>query len=371
MALYNTKIAGMEQREEIFTKLQEADAYVQANYIGSIDNNTLITEILSGYAKGTGDSYAKYYTAEENYQEMLWQQGKVITAGIRAERDESGYIKVTGIYPNSSAAVQKIVEGDTISSIEGQNVLSIGADAALKQLNGDEGTRLNITVISNGTSRDVRLIRQSVEVITASGNVYNGYGFIKITGLSDLTSGQFTKLADNFIKQGVKGFIIDVRGLEGSLIQPVSEILNRICSASVVANAEYNDGHRTAIIETDNSQSIDLPIAVITDAGTSAMGELLTAVLKDFKAAKIIGTSTHGMSLIQQIHQFKDGSAMRLSYARVSSMGGTNFNGTGIVPEFLVENVPNQPPPDTEHLDETADLQIKKAVEVLDSGNQQ
>lgn len=366
--IYNSKIAGVEEREEIYTKLQEVDSYVRSNYLNDIDKDALLSGILNGYILGTGDSQAKYLTNSEYYQLQQIEKGKIVTAGMEVVREESGYIRVTDVYDASPAAVRGIKAGDIITNINNAGVLEIGADNAIRQLSGDEGTRLTVTIQRDGEETQYSLVRQLLEIISVKSAVHNGYGFIRITGFSELTGTQFTEALDKIRENEneIKGLIIDVRGTSGYLIQPLRDILNYLIPDSVLATAEYKSGSVNNIIVTSPREEFNVPVVVLADGSTSGCGELLTAILKDFKNAKIVGNVTAGNAVLTQTQSFRDGSAVVISGMKVSSAGSTSFNGAGIKPDFNIEmNVPVEN--DINNLADTGDLQIKKAFEIMET----
>lgn len=371
--IYNSKIAGVEEREEIYSKLQEIDSFVRNNYLKEIDKDALLLSILNGYITGTGDIQAKYLTNAEYYLQQQMEKGKIVTAGMEVAREESGYIKVIGVYEGSPAEIRGIKTGDIITAINNTGVLELGAENAIKQLNGDEGTRITITIQRSGEETQYSLVRQLVEIISVNGTVFNGYGFIRINGFSELTGTQFNNTLDRINESGVKGLIIDIRGTSGYLIQPLREIFNRLIPGSVLANAEYKGGSVNNIIVTGSNDSENVsdsesgfPVVVLADANTSGCGELMTAILKDFKNAKTVGNTTAGNAVLTQTQSFRDGSAVRISGLKVSSAGGTVFDGIGIKPDFYIEmNTPIEL--NLQNLENTNDLQIKKAFEIMET----
>ena len=58
--------AGGESESGIdFDKLLEVDAYVRANFIGTVDYEKAMQYMLDGYMYALGDKYSVYHTAEE------------------------------------------------------------------------------------------------------------------------------------------------------------------------------------------------------------------------------------------------------------------------------------------------------------------
>lgn len=65
---FNEKMADVNERQAMYTKLSEIDQTVRQDYVGTIDEETLTDAICAGYVAGLGDAGAKYYSAER-YQE--------------------------------------------------------------------------------------------------------------------------------------------------------------------------------------------------------------------------------------------------------------------------------------------------------------
>ena len=60
MNSFNEKMADVNERQAMYTKLSEIDQKVRQDYVGSIDEKTLEDAICTGYVAGLGDAGAKY-----------------------------------------------------------------------------------------------------------------------------------------------------------------------------------------------------------------------------------------------------------------------------------------------------------------------
>ena len=115
--IYNQKISSSEKYEGVYRKLQEMDVTVRSNYTGTITDETLETSVINGYVAGIGDKYATYMPAQAYYELQQTSSGVVNGAGIEAEEDGSGYLKIPPVYKNSSAASTGVLTGDMIPDI--------------------------------------------------------------------------------------------------------------------------------------------------------------------------------------------------------------------------------------------------------------
>ncbi|MCL2696457.1 MAG: S41 family peptidase [Oscillospiraceae bacterium] len=364
--VYNQRIAGVDQRGVINAKLQNIDSYVRNSFFGAIDEERLVNGIMSGYMAGLGDSKSRYIPDAEFYELQQHTRGRIITAGIQVVRNENGYIRVTGVYEGSSAELQGIEVDDIITSINNMQVLEIGAESAIRMLSGEEGVRLVITIQRDGEERRFTLSRQDVELITVKSAQHGDFGFIKISAFAENTGEQFEAALGEVLANNAKGLIIDLRGTSGSLITPQRQILDRLLPRCTAAVAQLGNGSVNNLIEITSESFVNLPVTIITDGNTAEGGELLAAALKDFAGAQLVGTVTKGDAMFTNTQTLGDGSAVILSIMKVRSGGGTSFDGEGIRPDFLVE-MTTPVEMDLYNLENTRDLQIRKAFEVTEA----
>lgn len=360
---YNSKIASTEKYEGVFKKLREMDAAVRANYIGTIDDDDLDAAIINGYVTGIGDQYAAYLTADLYHDLQQTNSGVINGAGFETEADGSGYLKITKIYKNSSADQNGVKVGDVITEIGDKSVLSMTVDNALQRISGEVGTTLSLRLVSDGEERSVTLIRQQMDVESVTYKMLeNQIGYIKISSFNAKTPDQFSSALSSLNASGVRAFVFDVRHNSGGVMSAVRPMLNRLIPAAAVITAEYANGVRKTLIETDSEESVTLPITVLTDNLTSSAAEVFAVGLRDEQGAQLVGTQTAGKAVLQSTYEFSDGSALILTTANIIPSKSEKFNGVGLKPDYNVE-LPADAPYET--LTQDNDAQLRKAVEVL------
>ena len=363
--MYNRKIAGVQQREEIYTKMEEIDSFVRSNAIADVDEDELVNSIMNGYINGIDDDCARYYSASEYYQKQQIESGTLIGTGIVAVRDESGYVRAESVYAGSPAYEQGIVAGDIITSVNKTSVLEMGAEAAIKQLTGDEGTKLTLTIQRGGQEITNVLVRRSFTIATVAGRLVDSYGYIRISAFNSLTADRFSTKVDELLAQEVNGFVIDLRDNSGTYFGAVEGILNRLMSESIAATAIYKDGTEKVLVSTTGEQSVNKPIIVLVNENTLGPAELIAVSLRDYKGAVIVGAGTKGRCRLSEVKSFKDGSAVELTVAEIRPTGSQSYEGTGVKPEYAVDMGGAAMDTEVSDLSATNDPQIKKAFEVI------
>ncbi|MCM1335537.1 MAG: S41 family peptidase [Bacteroides sp.] len=365
--LYNAKIAGVQQREEINTRLQEIDSFVRSYSLYDVNNETGRNGVYSGYLAGLSDPYARYYTTDEYYYKTMIESGVLTGLGFETEND-GGYVKVSSVYAGSPAEEAGIAVGDVISAIGGVGVLELGYDAAAYQLRfGDEGTRTVLLVRRGGEENEITLTRAAFEIRSVtSAYLDNGIIYLRLGTINGKTGGQVAAAIEGHMTDGeAAGYIFDLRDCTSGNYAAVSEVLAPFVSATTIANAVYRDGAARAEVETTAERYTDLPISVIVNERTGGAAELIAATLRDFNGARLVGVGTMGYGTLQDTRSFGDGTAVEITVAEiVPYFAESKYDGAGLTPEFLVEYAGTAETA-PENYAASYDTQYKKAIEVL------
>lgn len=362
--MYNSMVAGIQERETINAKVKEIDTFVRSSSIYKLDENDLITGIANGYISGTDDKYAKYYTADEYYKLQQIQSGVIIGTGVETVVN-GDYLEVTNVYEGSSAEVEEITKGCMITAIDGKSILETGAEEAQSKLDGDEGTKLSVTYSKpDGTEKTVTLVRQSIKLTSVKSELIDGYAYIKIYTFNDTTDDKFIQLIDEYEAQSVLGYVFDVRDVSDGITEPMKAMLNRVLPKALVANQIDANGKDTTFIETEGSMTIDKPIAVLTNGNTACLAEVFAVGMRDFAKASVVGSVTAGKAQLQTTQSFKDGSAVSISTATIVPVESDDFEGTGIKPDYTVD-ITAQQAEQIKFADKSSDYQLQKALETV------
>ena len=160
--MFSATVTNVSQREAMYDKLAEIDSYVRKNYYGTIDETTLNDYLSLGYIAGISDRYATYYSAEDYAAKQQEDAGKLVGIGIRATKNESGFIQVTEVYRDSPAAEVGIKSGDMIVKVNDVDVTADTYEKAISEIGGKAGTKVNLTVRSDNKDREISEITRRV-----------------------------------------------------------------------------------------------------------------------------------------------------------------------------------------------------------------
>ena len=360
----NKNLSTLKLSDDVAKKVTEIEGIINAHYIEDISEKDLADFASKGFANAIGDKYAEYYTAEELEKNLVESAGKFTGIGISIKMQDGGYVTVTDVYKNSPADEAGIKIGDSITKINGTDVLTLTTEEISKMTMGKEGEALNITVSNNGNETDLSLIRTQFDIIYITSEMLeDNIGYIRISSFNEKTPDQFKKALDNLISEGAVSLIFDVRNNGGGSVDSIVKTLDPLIPKGIIATAKGRSGKETVLGESDKNE-INLPMVVLTNSNTASAAELFCAALKDYSKCETVGMTTFGKGVMQETYTLSDGSAIKLTTAKYYTPKGTNYDGVGIKPDYEVIQTAD------EQLlifgkEKTEDTQLTKAIEVI------
>ena len=178
MRLFDHTVTSVKEKESMYNKVAEVDRYVRANDYYDIDETVLYDRLTAGYLLGTGDKYARYYTASAYTDLLNAQSGKLMGIGVELAIDQSGYAKVIKVYDESPAKEAGLQRGDYITTIDGADIKSLGSvEAVQNKLRGESGTSVNVSWLDSENA-------QHTADLTHSGFTANSVDSALVQGLS-------------------------------------------------------------------------------------------------------------------------------------------------------------------------------------------
>lgn len=333
MRLFDSTVNSVKEKESMYNKIAEVDRYVRRNDYYNIDETVLYDRLTAGYLLGTGDKYARYYTANAYTELMNIQSGKIMGIGVELGMDQTGYARVTKVYEGSPAQEAGIVVGDYITAIDGTDVKSLsGVDAVQSRLRGEVGTTVSVTWLdSAAASKTADLTHSGYTSTTVDYQMLDDVGYIKIRQFDGTTPGELDYAIRFLTSSGAQSLVFDLRDNGGGVLDDAISCIDLVAPEGTVAYAEDKNGNRTVIGSSDGQSEIDLPMVCLVNGNTASAAELFAASLRTMCGARLVGTTTMGKGTIQNSPQrLSDGSAVSVTVAKLVCSDGSSFDGTGL-----------------------------------------
>lgn len=351
--------------QDVVEKIDEIYSYMNIYYYGEVDKEDIYNSIYSGVLESAEDPYTVYYTPEEYLDMQVSTSGTYYGIGAGVSQDLTTMeVTISKVYRGTPSEEAGLKNGDMILSVEGIQATSVEVSELVQHIRGEEGTTVHMVIYrpSTGETLEFDVERRHVELPSIEGEMLeDGIGYIQITEFQDKTDEQFEAMVTQLQSQGAKGLIIDVRANPGGLLRTVVELLDQILPKGLLVYVEDKYGNRDDY--TSDAKCLDLPIVVLTDENSASASEIFAGALKDYEYATLVGKTTYGKGIVQNIIRLSDGDAMKITTAKYFTPKGNDIHKIGVTPDVEVDY--EYSGPEEETYDKQYDSQFLKAVEIM------
>ena len=347
---------------DIYKTLTSFAEVIDENYIGEINKTDLINSTIKGFVEGIGDEYSEYMTAEEweEYQESAL--GNYVGVGIYMTLDDDDNVIVVSTISGTPAEEAGIQSEDIITAVDGESVIGMTTTEVSNRVKGEEGTSVAITVYRDGDYLDFTLERKSIKVYHVETEMLDdNIGYISLLTFDEECSEEFETGMDELIEQGAEKIIFDLRYNTGGLVEEALNIIDLFVDEGEEILIEVAADGTETINTAESDKKYDIEIVILVNEYTASASEIVTGALKDYGIATVVGTTTYGKGVIQNVYSLSDGSVLKLTTAEYYTPNRNQINKVGIEPDYEIEI-------DEENLDDEGniiDTQLEKAKELL------
>lgn len=347
---------------EMVQKLRTLESAIDVYYYQEgIDYEAMQEGILSGLVDSLNDPYSEYFTKEELEKVNLDNEGVYYGIGAYVSMDtELSMPKISGIIANTPAEEAGLRENDVIAAVGDVSMYQMTTQDAVSYIRGEEGTTVDLTIYREGEPEYLYFTveRRKVESPTVNYEMMEDVGYLQITSFDEVTVHQFKDAYAALEQEGMKGLIIDVRSNPGGLLTTVLDICREILPKGIIVYTEDKYGQKSEYT-CDGQNEIDIPLAVLINGNSASASEILAGAVQDYGIGTIVGKTTYGKGVVQNIFGLSDGSAVKLTISNYFTPKGNNIHGIGVQPDVEVELDVDK------YYDEDVDTQIEKALEII------
>ena len=349
--------------EETEKKLEMIRKLIEQNYLyyDDLDDAALQESIVSGYVNGLKEPYSVYYNEAETTALFESTSGTFGGIGVVIMQDRtSGLVTFTNIYEDAPGDKAGFKAGDMVYKVNGEDVTGLDLDTIVSKIRGEVGTKVEITVL-RGDGLDeytATATRALIENDTVNYEMKSGkIGYIQITGFEDVTYKQFEEAMKELNSKGMKGLVIDLRSNPGGNLSTVCEMADLILPEGNIVSIKDKNGNGQAF-RSDEDTILNVPLVVLINGYSASASEIFAGAVQDYKIGTLVGTTTYGKGIVQNIYSLGDGTSLKITSSEYFTANGRNIHGKGIEPDVEIQYKYDESNPDT-------DNQLEKALEVL------
>ncbi len=232
------------------------------------------------------------------------------------------FTRISDPYEGWPAQKAGIIAGDAILEVNGVDCKKKNTQEVSNLLKGQPGTEVTLKLKRYGQEQplEIKLKREKVKIdnIPYYKVFDNGIAYLSLSGF---TRDAAKEVKEKFVemKKGneLKGFVIDLRGNGGGLMNEAVDIVNLfIPKGKPVVSMKGKAATANSMHPTTNEPvDLEIPLAILVDGSSASASEIVAGAIQDYDRGVIIGQRTFGKGLVQNILPLSYNTQMKVTVA--------------------------------------------------------
>ncbi len=330
--------------------LEQSFEYVDHFYYdqAKIDHKEMIYHAAESAVSSLGDRFTAFNRPVVAKSNNDFISGKFVGVGLVAQISQGHYLvkRVIGGSPVEKAGIK---EGDILVAINAQpvpdNISEVNSIS--EKLQGAVNTKVKLTFqrpSDANRATEYELTRQELVSPSVDARLLPGTNIVYIEMnrvFGENTIKEFDSKVGELAKNNPDGYILDMRGNGGGLVDAARQLVGRFLPDGVVyyEDAPINQTHMKEIdlLPSTELKIYDKPLVILEDGGSASATEITTAALHDRKRATVIGQQSFGKGSAQNVLQLPGQSYLRVTFEHWFTPGKVNlYDSKGIKPDIEV-----------------------------------
>ena len=317
------------------TDMNEQDWYRwKAHYQGKIKTDEDAYVAINTMLESLNDPYSKFMSKTEFAELNTSIDSKITGIGVNIFSN-SGKIAVFNVIEGTPASNAGIKALDVIFAVNKKEVSGMSISDVAGLVRGPENSVVEVTILRDNKKIVKNIKRKEIKIKTVKSSVDKNIGYIQILSFIGLsTTNEFLEALEKTEK--TKGLILDLRGNPGGLLPNAVFIANLFIPQGNIVSIVGRNGYKRNMTAQNVDYNVNKPMVVLIDKSSASASEILSGALKDYHKAKLVGTTTYGKGMVQEVLTLPNETGMNLTIAKYLTPNGNDINKKGIAPDVQI-----------------------------------
>lgn len=313
---------------------------IKKDYVEEPTDKKLIESAINGMLSSL-DPHSGFMTLED-YEDMETQtRGEFGGLGMEVTTENS-LVRVVSPIDDTPAFEAGIQAGDYVTHIDGEAVVGMTLQEAVKKMRGTPGTKVKLKISRQKQDPfDLTLTRAIVEQKPVKFEAKEDVGYIRISAFNEKTVEKLHEAINTLTKEIGKdeltGFVVDVRNNPGGLLDSAIGVVDTFLEQGEIVSTRSRLPEETTRA---SAKTPDLtkgkPLVVLINEGSASASEIVAGALQDHKRAVIIGLKSFGKGSVQTIKPIPGFGGIKMTIARYYTPSGRSIQAKGIEPDVVI-----------------------------------
>ena len=259
--------------------------------------------------------------------------------GVRIRVIDEG-VKILSIMEKTPAEKSGLIVEDVITDIDGISAAGLSQREVVRRLRGPIRTKVKLLVARDTEEQKVPIsvTRALVVPQTVEYRSDDNIGYVRISNFNQGTARSLReklKLARRELGEDLLGFVLDLRGNPGGLLDQGVEVADLFVREGQIltTHGRHPDSHQVFDAASDDLAA-GLPVVVLLDGGSASASEIVAAALQDAERAVLVGSNTFGKGTVQTVLRLPNEGELTLTWANFHAPSGYGLNALGVMPNL-------------------------------------
>jgi carboxyl-terminal processing protease len=320
---------------------------IENQYYQNVDSKILIENAIKGMMSAL-DPHSSYLNKELFKKIENDTKGEYEGIGIELTIKNNSILIVT-VVEDTPAYKAGLRAGDQIIEINDKSVIGHSLDTVVNRMKGKNGEVIKLSVFRGNkkTKSTFSVKREVIKIRAVKSQILDkNYLVLKITQFQKKVANLLDEAIEKARKEskndgGIKGYILDLRGNPGGLLDQAVEVSSRFLDSGEVVSTENRDGKIIEVKYVTKSSLKDTttPMIVLINSGSASASEIVAGALQDYKRAVVMGETSFGKGSVQSLLQIDNENAVKLTIAQYLTPLKRKIQAIGITPDVIISDI--------------------------------
>ncbi len=297
--------------------------HINSKYVEEVDPKKMIYAGIKGMMDVL-DPFSDMLEKKAYERLMESTHGKYEGVGMSIDSREGWIIVITPM-EGTPAFRMGILAGDRIIEIDGKSTQGMTTEEASRLMRGPKDTEVTLKIKREGAvealeykiKRDVIQLK-SVPFYGTISTPQGKIGYVRLSSFSEDASQELKDAIKALKAQNIDGLIFDLRWNGGGLLNQAVQVSSLFLGKNkllVYTQGRTDDQEKKFYSQGDPIYG-EGPLVVLVDAQTASASEIVAGAIQDWDRGIVIGDTTFGKGLVQQLYEMSDDITLKLTTAK-------------------------------------------------------
>lgn len=297
--------------------------HINSKYVEEVDPKKMIYAGIKGMLEVL-DPFSDMLEKKAYDRLMESTHGKYEGLGMSID-SRDGWITVISPMEGTPAFRMGIQAGDRIIEIDGKPTKGMTTEDASRLMRGPKGTEVTLKIQREGSlegleykiKRDVIQLK-SVPFYGVIPSPQGKIGYVRLSTFSEDATKELKEAIKSLKEQNIDGLIFDLRWNGGGLLNQAVQVASLFLEKNklLVYTQGRTDDQEKKFFSQGEPVYSEGPLVVLVDAQTASASEIVAGAIQDWDRGIVIGDTTFGKGLVQQLYEMSDEITLKLTTAK-------------------------------------------------------